>query len=75
MNEIARNFGKMAQFNYYSSEKAARSDGKTAIVVLRRSLVALKGPLSTLGGGVMNSARKFFEADGHWGTQFAKSLL
>ena len=35
----------------------------------------LKGPLSTLGGGVMNSAQKFFEADEHWGTEFASFTI
>ena len=34
----------------------------------------LKGPLSTLGGGVMNSAQKFFEADEHWGTNLQALL-
>ncbi|HDP2833263.1 TPA: hypothetical protein P6K22_002615 [Staphylococcus aureus] len=70
-DEIAQNFGKIAQLNYYSSEKASHSmeNGYSSAATV---IGGLKGPLSTLGGGVMNSAQKFFEADEHWGTEFAK---
>ncbi len=42
-DEIAQNFGKIAQLNYYSSEKVAYSSiWKMAIVVLQQSLVVSK---------------------------------
>ncbi len=55
-DEIAQNLGKIAQLNYYSSEKAAHSmeNGYSSAATV---ISGLKGPLSTLGGGVMNSAQ------------------
>lgn len=52
-------------------KKAAHSmeNGYSSVATV---ISGLKGPLSTLGGGVMNSAQKFFEADEHWGAEFAK---
>lgn len=68
--EMSKTFDKIARLNYYSSNKSA--DAMSAYEDCSAVIKSLEGPLSTLGGAIMNSAQKFFEADDHWGSEFAK---
>ena len=68
--EMSKTFDKIASLDYYSSTKSANAMNayKDCAAVIK----SLEGPLSTLGGAVMNSAQKFFEEDEHWSSEFAK---